>query len=81
MANETGFTKEEIIGRKFIELYHPDSIEEVKESYKHFLETGETKNREFKVKRKDGNWFYISLSATAVKDNTGKYNLNPFYLA
>ncbi len=69
---KTGFTKEELIGRNHLTLYHPDSVMIVKNAMVTFIEKGEINNVELEIQRKDGVFITVILSATAIRDDNGK---------
>ncbi len=68
----SGYSKEEIIGKSIFQLYHDDCIEDAKQAFKLFAETGNIKNKQLVAKRKDGSNISISLSADAVRDENQK---------
>jgi len=72
LVHTIGYAKEEIVGRSIFEIYHPDCKEDVKRLFQQFATTGEVRNAELKIMRKDGSIIDISLNASAVKDNKGK---------
>ena len=69
---KTGFSTEELIGRSIFELYHPDCLEDVKKAFERFKQTGELKNIELSIQRKDGTKIPILLNVSAIRDNNGK---------
>ena len=71
-ANKTGYTKEELIGRNHLKMYHPESVLIVRNAMVPFLETGEVHNLELEIQRKDGVFITVILSATAIRDDNGK---------
>ncbi|WP_419785812.1 PAS domain S-box protein [Pseudodesulfovibrio sp.] len=54
---------DEVLGRKFGEFLHPDSLSRHKKIFKTFLEKGWVKDLEYTVVRKDGNTLRISLDS------------------
>ena len=72
LSRVTGFSKEEIIGRPIFEMYHPDSIEDAKKAFQVFLTTGEVRNAELQLRRKDESKIDVALNASAVCDENGK---------
>ena len=73
LADELGYTKEEIIGRLIFEMYHPDCLDEVTNKiFPSFAETGEIHDAELQLKRKDGTKLDVSLNVSAVRDEKGK---------
>jgi two-component system cell cycle sensor histidine kinase/response regulator CckA len=71
-ARKTGFSKEEIIGRSITELYHPDCLDRVRQSIRDFKEKGELHDVEYKVQCKDGSALDVSLTVSALRDETGR---------
>ncbi len=71
LANTLGFTKAEIIGRPVFELYHPDCLDEVKKTFKLFIETGEVRDKELQLRRKDGSKIDVSLTSSSVRGDSG----------
>jgi PAS domain S-box-containing protein len=71
LANKTGYSKDEIVGRPVFDIYHQDCIEDVKKAFRTFIETGEIHNVELQLKRKDGAKIEVSLNVSAVRDEKG----------
>lgn len=71
-ARKLGYTKDEIIGKHIFELYHPDCLEDVKQAFQSFVETGEVENAELQLMRKDGSKLDVNLNVTSVRDEEGK---------
>ena len=71
LVNNSGYTKEEIVGHPIFEIYHPDCMEEVKKTFKQFVEIGEVHDRELQLKRKDGSKLDVSLNVSSVRDEEG----------
>lgn len=71
-ARATGYTREELIGRPLMDLYHPDARDAVREAFARFVATGELRDVQLKLLRKDGSSIPVSLSATAIRDADGK---------
>ncbi|MBL4658249.1 MAG: PAS domain-containing protein [Flavobacteriales bacterium] len=72
MARVLGYTKNELLGRAVMELYHPDNRESVKKLFQSLSKTGKVNNAELQMVRKDGSKLDIRLNASAVTDNHGK---------
>ena len=68
----TGFSKEELIGMPVFDLYHPESREEAKLTFRNFTSTGEVSDKELIIQRKDGGKLFISLNVSAVRNEQGK---------
>ncbi len=71
-ARKTGYSQEEIIGRKIDEFYHPDCLEHFQQLFASFMQTGVIKNAEIRMRRKDGFTMDVLLNASAVRDEQGK---------
>ena len=71
LADNLGFHKDEIVGRPVMEIYHPDCLAAVKQTFRAFLKTGTVHNRELQLLRKDGSEIAVSLNVSAVRDKEG----------
>ncbi len=72
LADKLDYKKEEIIGHPIFDMYHPDCMEKVRETFRTFVETGEIHGTELQLKHKDGSKIDVSLNASAVRDENGK---------
>ncbi len=72
VVKTTGYEKNELIGRKVFDIYHPDSRERAAVVFKQFQETGEVKGEDLMILKKNGTAGFVNLSASAVRDETGK---------
>jgi two-component system sensor histidine kinase UhpB len=70
----TGFSKEEIIGRSVLDMFQRDFRDrvEVEEVWRQFQGTGEVRDAELKLLRRDGSAIDISVNVTAVRDDHGR---------
>lgn len=69
-----GYTRDEVVGRKrFPELLALESVAIFAENFPRFKADGTIENLEFQLRRKDGSTFFVSLSATALYDEQGRY--------
>ena len=71
LANILGYSKEEIIGRSVFDIYHPDCLEEVKETFKLFFETGKVHDKELQLQKKNESAIDVSLNVTSVRGEDG----------
>ena len=72
LADELGYTKEEIIGRPIFDMYTLDSAEYAKANvFPVFAKNGIVKEEELQLQRKDGSMIDVSLNVTAVRDEKG----------
>lgn len=72
LAVATGYTVEELIGRRMFDLYHVDSREDVAKAFGTFTTKGKVGPVELEMRRKDGTHFPVSLTVSAVRDEDGK---------
>jgi PAS domain S-box-containing protein len=69
-----GYGRDEIIGQKrFSDLVTPESRKTFEKNFPRFKERGWVRDIEFEMIRKDGTTLPVLLSATAVRDNAGRY--------
>ena len=71
LADTLGYPKEEIIGRPIFEIYHPDCMEEAKKAFEAFVKTGEVRDKELQLRRKDGSKLDVSLNVSSLRDEAG----------
>ena len=71
LATKLGYTKDEIMGRPIFDMYHPDSLEGAREVFKSFVDTGEVRDAELQLMRKDGGKIDVLLNVSAVRDGEG----------
>ncbi|MEW6744220.1 MAG: PAS domain S-box protein [Planctomycetota bacterium] len=72
VARTLGHAKAEIIGKPVFDLYHPDCKEAAKRTFQTFVSTGEVRNAELQLRRKDGSKLDVSLNVSAVRDADGR---------
>jgi len=69
-----GYSREEIVGKlKFSDLLTEDSKQVFQARFPQFKVTGEIKDIEFDMRRKDGSLLPVSFSATAAHDASGNF--------
>jgi PAS domain S-box-containing protein len=78
LVNETeldmlGYTREELIGKKFTDLVTTESLKTFQENFPQFQQHGWVRDLQFQMIRKDGTLLPVSLNSTAVKDAQGNY--------
>lgn len=69
---ELGYAKEEIIGRPVFDLYDPSCLEEVENAFRSFVDTGEVRDIELRLRRKDGSRIDVQLSVSAARGDDGQ---------
>jgi PAS domain S-box-containing protein len=62
-ANELGYSKDKMIGRKLLEVCHSNSLDVLKNHFDVFQRTGSVSNVECQLKRKDGSRTKVILNA------------------
>ena len=72
VADNLGYTKEEILGRPIFDMYHPDCKKEVEQAFATFTNTGAVHNAELQLKRKDGSKIEVILNVSSVRDEQGE---------
>ncbi len=68
-----GYEPEEIIGQSMAEIIHPDYVDKAVESLKEILAKGSSRNKEYKMVRKDGNIIDVIINSSGLTDQNGRY--------
>ncbi|MCF8414240.1 MAG: PAS domain S-box protein [Melioribacteraceae bacterium] len=78
LLSATGYTRDEVIGMPIFNMYADYVLPKVEAAFNEFVETGEVKNKELVLKRKDGSFIDVSLNVTSIKDENGnvKYSMS-----
>ena len=71
LASAIGIPKEEIIGRSFISIYHPNSVGTARELFDIWLNTGKIPVTELQLCRRDGSGLDVALKVASVCDKEG----------
>ena len=71
LLEKTGYSRKEIIGSPIFKMYHNDCLDEAKKTFQQFIETGEVKDKELNLKRKDGSKINVNLNVNSIRDKTG----------
>ncbi len=71
--NWLGYTRDEVLQKKFIDFVTPKSLLVFQENFSKFKEQGRISDLEFELVRRDGTTLPVSLSATAIKDADGNF--------
>lgn len=72
LLNNLGYSRKEVIGAPIFKIYHDNCLDEVKNVFQQFVETGNVRDKELILKRKDGSSIDVSLNVNSVRDNSGK---------
>lgn len=78
MVNQTelnwlGYTREELIGKPFIQLLTAESLAVFYANFPLYKQRGFVHDLEFELIRKDGSTFPVLVSATAIRDELGTF--------
>lgn len=68
-----GYSREEIIGKKFSEFVTPESLLLFQKNFPQFKQLGWVRDLEFQMIRKDGSILPVSWNATVIQDAAGNY--------
>ncbi len=71
-----GYTRDEVLGRRFVDFITPASQSLFRTSFPAFVVTGAVRDLEFDMVRKDGSTLSVLLNATAISDAEGRYLLS-----
>ena len=67
-----GSTKAELLGRPVSSVHHPDCLEAVNTVFQSFAATGDVRDAELLLQRKDGSTIAVSLNVSSVRDDNGR---------
>ena len=70
-ATALGHTKDEIIGRHVLDIYHPDSREAAAAALRTFSATGVLQDTQLQLQHRNGRKIDVSLNVSAVRDANG----------
>ena len=73
-----GYNRAEIVGHPIFKLYHHDCIEDAKELFRVIAETGEIRDAEQTLRKRDGGTINVSLNVTVIRDEDGNPTLARF---
>jgi len=69
-----GYTRDEVIGKlKFTDIVSSEGREMVESRFAQFIRSGQLRNLEYNMKRKNGTTFPIIVNSTAIYDAKGNY--------
>ncbi|MBD2517008.1 PAS domain S-box protein [Nostoc sp. FACHB-973] len=71
--NWLGYTRDEMFHKKFLDIITSESKQVFQENFPKFKQQGWVNNLEFEIVSKDGAIRWISLNATAIKDELGNF--------
>lgn len=68
-----GYTREELIGKNFGDVLHPDWVEHFKENFPRFKAISEVLGTEFEMVKKDGSTILVSFNDNIIEDGQGHF--------
>ncbi|MBD3223642.1 MAG: PAS domain S-box protein, partial [Caldithrix sp.] len=71
LLENTGYSREEIIGKPIFDMYDDSIQDEVQKAFKQFIDTGRIRNKELILKKKDGSTIDVSLNTNVLRDEGG----------
>ena len=72
MLKTLGYSRDELIGMKLLNLYADESKSYARECFKESLKTGKLRNKELKIVTKDGKKIDVELNLNTIYDSKGK---------
>lgn len=68
-----GYTRDEVIGESFSKIMHPDSLPHAIQTVHDLVRDKITRNREFKMVKKDGTIIDIVINSSSITDEHGNF--------
>ncbi len=72
LLRQTGYSRDQVIGRELFSLYAPDSVAAAQRAYAQFAQRGEVRDVELRVICADGRVMDVSLSVTLLQGADGR---------
>jgi PAS domain S-box-containing protein len=72
LSTNLGYSLQELDGKSIEDLYHPETLDQIRAEADRFRETGISRDVELGLRRKDGSRLDVSLNATAIRDQHGQ---------
>lgn len=69
--NTLGYLKEEVKGKNFCSILHPDHYPDFETMFSNLKSDGKVNNVKFRLQHKRGNYVYVSLNAVILRDDKG----------
>jgi len=69
---KTGYSRNEVVGRKIFDLYHESCLPLVHENFREFVINGRIIHKELVIKKKDGKTIDVNLNINVIRDKNGK---------
>ena len=67
-----GYEPEELLGRTFGHLIHPDEVDRVRVVFRRIVRGLETRTLRYRARHKDGRWLWIECNPRPVRDASGQ---------
>lgn len=71
--NWLGYTREEVIGKKFVDFVTPECKQNYEQGFQEEVNRAAVKDVELTLKRRDGTLFSVLLSGTVIQDENGTF--------
>ena len=71
LVKKSGYSREEILQRSVFDMYPPDALQEVQRAFEVFKKTGEFRDLELPLRRRDGEKLWVSVNVSAIRDEDG----------
>ena len=68
-----GYSREDLIGRNFGDILHPDWVDHFKENFPRFKAVGEVMGVEFEIIKKDGSIILVVFNGKIHRDDQGRF--------
>lgn len=73
LLDTLGYTEDELIGKNFGDLLHPDWVDHFKSNFPRFKAVGEVLGVEFEMVKKDGTTILVSFNGRIQRDNEDSF--------
>ncbi len=68
-----GYSRDELIGKNFSEILHPDWVDHFRENFPRFKAVGEVLGVEFEMVKKDGSTILVYFNGKIQRDDQGRF--------
>ena len=69
-----GYFEEDVLGRKFTELLHPDNLTDFKTNFSKFIERGEIHNVQYRLLHSNGHYINVEIDGYIGYNSEGEFN-------
>jgi PAS domain S-box-containing protein len=68
----TGLTHQQTLGEGWMQVLHPDDLQQTLVAWEHSLRTGDSLDTEYRIRRRDGVWRWMRAHASPRRDSEGE---------